>query len=54
MKSNAQLVKDGFGSSSTNFRASSKDGKGQQSTKNLVQNPNPYGTISKKGKEEAS
>lgn len=49
IKSNVQLPKDGFGSSSTNFRASSKDAKGQQSTKNLATNANAYGTLTKKG-----
>lgn len=48
-KNNAQLPsKDTFGNSGTNFRANSKDNKGQQSTKNLASNTNSYGTLAKK------
>lgn len=40
-----------FGSSGTNFRNSSKDAKGQQSTKNLAKD-NAFNTIPKKGEKE--
>lgn len=41
-------TKEAFGNSGTNFRASSKEGKGQQSSKNLASNVNSYGTLTKK------
>jgi len=53
IKSNAQLPKDGFGASSTNFRTSSKDVKGQQSTKNLGgNNTGNFGPLTKKPEEK--
>lgn len=54
IKSNAQIIKDGFGSSSTNFRASSKDAKGQQSTKNLASNSSNFATLAKKQKQDTA
>lgn len=52
MKNNLQTNKEGFGSTANNFRTSSKDNKGQQSTKNLASNVNSYATLNRKGKED--
>ena len=52
IKNSAKIDPPDFGSSGTNFRNSSKDGKGQQSAKNLG-GVNPYNTLTKKNKEDA-
>jgi hypothetical protein len=46
------LQKEGFTTSAANFRNSSKDAKGQQSTKNLTSNLSPSGPFNKKPLED--